>query len=129
VPVPPTDEQYAKNQIQELLKAYSAAYEAMEPATVQRLYPKVNLDALKIQLNRSKYRSVEWKFADQITYLALDAVGGTAKVQGDMTQIYEHTINTEKPVKYEMIATLTLVRPGPRTPWHIELAQYRPKPK
>ena len=127
MPVPPTPEEYAKGQIQELLKAYCAAYEAMNPEAVQRLYPKVNMAALKIQLNRSKYRSVQCKVGDKVEYLALDAPGGKARIQAEVKRVFEHTIFTEKPQKDEMVATLNLVRPGDRTPWQIELAEIRPK--
>jgi hypothetical protein len=123
---PPTDEEFAKGKIQETLKAYCDAEEALDPAAIQRLYPKVNMEALKVQLNASKYRSVQCKFGDPV-FVSLDAPGGKAKVQAPLKRIYEHTILTEKPQTDELIATITLVRPGPRSPWQIDAATYKPK--
>ena len=123
---PPTDEEFAKGKIQETLKAYCDAEEALDPSAIQRSYPKVNMEALKVQLNASKYRSVQCKFGDPV-FVSLDAAGGKAKVQAPLKRVYEHTILTEKPQTDELIATIMFVRPGPRSPWQIDAATYKPK--
>ena len=82
---------------------------------IQRLYPKVNMEALKVQLNASKYRSVQCKFGDPVFALVY-APGGKAKVQAPLKRVYEHTILTEKPQTDELIATITLVLAGPPKP-------------
>jgi hypothetical protein len=125
---PPTDEEFAKRMIQNVLKEYCAAHEALDPAAVQRLYPKVNMSALLIQLNRSKYKSVQCKFADP-EFLALDPAAGTAKVQAEVKRIYEHTAVKDAPQTDEQIAVMTLSRPSLRSPWFIDAVTYRAKPK
>ena len=71
------------------------------------------MEALKVQLNTSKYRSVQCKFGDPV-FVSLDAAGGKAKMQAPLKRVYEHTILTEKPQTDELMATITLVRPGPQ---------------
>jgi hypothetical protein len=124
---PPTDEQFAKRKIQELLQEWCSAYEAIDPAAVQRLHPKVDISALTIQLNKSKYSSVQCKFSEPV-FLSLDAAAGTAKIQTDIKRIYEHTIQ-QKPQTAEVIATMTLVRSSQRDQWKIDTATYKEKPK
>jgi predicted Ser/Thr protein kinase len=124
---PPTDEEFAKTKIQELVKDYCAAEEALDPAAVQKLYPKVNMNALIQQLNKSKYRSVQCKFGD-LVFVSLDAAAGKAKVQAPLKRVYEHTILTEKPQISELIANLTLARSGLRDQWQIAEATFAPAP-
>ena len=125
--MPISAEQFAKNQIQQLLKDYCDAYEQLDPVAVQKLFPSVNMDALRIQLNRSKYKSVTCKFGEP-TYQDLQAVDGKAALKVEVKRVYEHTIQ-EKPDTTELIATMKLVRSGPRNPWVIEKADYVAKPK
>jgi serine/threonine protein kinase len=126
-PPPPTDEQFAKRKIQELLQEWCSAYEAIDPAAVKRVYPKVDMSALTIQLNKSKYSSVQCKFNEPV-FVSLDAAGGTAKITTDVKRIYEHTIQ-QKPQTSEVTATITLVRSSLRDPWKIDTATYKEKPK
>jgi hypothetical protein len=127
VPVPQTDEQFAKDRIQELLTAYCAAFEAMDPVAVQKLFPKVNEQALKIQLNTSKYRSVQCKLENP-AFQGLDPQAGTARVRTELKQVFEHTILTEKPQKSELIATFDLLRgQDTRSPWLIKAIEFKPK--
>lgn len=128
MPVPISDEEFAKGAIKSVLKEYCDAYEALDPAAVQRVYPKVNTDALKIQLNTSKYKSVQCKFGDPV-FVSLDPVAGKATVQAEVKRVYEHTILTQKPQTDELTATMTLFRSALRSPWQIDTATYRPKPK
>jgi hypothetical protein len=123
---PPTPEEFAKGKIQDTLKSFCAAYEALDPAGVQRIYPTVNMRTLKEELNRSKYRSVQCKFGD-VVFGSIDAEGGKASVQAPVKRVYEHTSVMEKPQTDELDATITLVRPGPRTEWQIADAKYKPK--
>jgi hypothetical protein len=125
-PPPPTPEEFAKGKIQETLKSYCAAYEAMDPAAVQQIYPKVNMRILKEELNGSKYRSVRCTFGD-VVFTSIDPEGGKAAVQAPVKRVYEHTSVMEKPQIDELDATITLVRLGPRSQWQIEEARYRPK--
>ena len=126
--MPPTDEEFAKARIQDVLKAYCDAFEALDPAAVQRVFPKINMDALKIQLNKSKYKSVQCKFVDPV-FVSLDPSAGTATVQAELKRVYEHTILTEKPQTSDQNTVMTLLRSGPRNPWLIEKASYKEKPK
>ena len=111
-----------------MLKEYCAAHEALDPAGVQRLYPKVNMSALQIQLNKSKYRSVQCKFGEP-EFVSLDAAAGSARIQAEVKRIYEHTAAKDEPQTDEQIAAMTLSRPSLRSPWFIETVTYRPKPK
>ena len=111
-----------------MLKDYCAGFEALDPAAVQKVYPKVNMNALKVQLNTSKYRSARCTFGD-VVYQSLDAPGGKGKIQVPLKEIFEHTILTEKPITYELMGTITLFRPGPRERWQIEDAKFVAAPK
>ena len=126
VQAPQSDEDFAKGKIKELLKEYCDAYEAIDPAAVQKVYPRVNMDALGIQLNRSKYKSVQCQFKDPM-FVALDPVAGTAKVQAEVKRVYEHTILTQKPQTDELIAMMTLFRSTLRSPWLIDTVAYKRK--
>jgi hypothetical protein len=121
--LPPTPEEFAKGKIQETLKSYCAAYEAMNPAAVQQIYPKVNMRTLKDELNRSTFRSVRCTFGD-VVFTSIDPEAGKATVQATVKHVFEHTSLNEKPTPQELDATITLVRLGPRAPWQIELASY-----
>ena len=46
-----------------------------------------------------------------------------------LKQTFDHTILTEKPMVSELMATMTLSRSGPRTPWLIEDVKYTPMVK
>jgi hypothetical protein len=129
VPVPQTDEEFAKSRIQEMMKAYCDAHEALDPDAVQKIYPRVNMNALKQQLNTSKYRSVQCKFGEPLVYVSLDAPGGKAVIKVPLKQTFFHTILTEKPDVSELMATMMLNRSGPRTPWLIEDVKYAPMVK
>ena len=123
---PPTDEEYAKGKIQEMMKAYCDAHEALDPEAVQKIYPRVNMNGLKVQLNKSKYRSVQCKFGEPLVYVSLDAEAGKAVIKVPLKQTFFHTILTEKPDVSELMATMTLSRSGPRTPWLVEDVKYAP---
>jgi hypothetical protein len=125
---PVTDEQFAKSKIVELLKAWCAAYEAIDPGAVQVLFPSVNMKQLEIQLNKSKYNSVQCTIGEP-TYMALDAIKGTAKVRVETKRVFVHTFRAQKPETQELIATLQLRRADSRSPWLIAQAEYIPKPK
>jgi TIR domain/Divergent InlB B-repeat domain len=123
--VPLTDEESSKTKIQDTLKEYCAAQEALDPAAVQRVYPKVDMNALGIQLNKSKYKSLTCKFSDPI-FLTLDAAAGTATVQTELRRVFEQAavIATESS---ETTAVMTLSRPSPRSPWFIETVTFKKK--
>jgi hypothetical protein len=125
---PISDEQYAKDRIQELLKAYCDAYEALDPVAVQRLYPTADMEQLRNQLNRTMYKAVDCKFGE-LTYVSLDTVSGKANVKADVKRVFTHTALNEKPVSQELIADLVLVRRESRSPWLIDRAKYVAKPK
>jgi serine/threonine protein kinase len=129
-PVTPviTDEAFAKGKIQGVLKDFCDAFEAMDPDAVKRVYPKVDMNAMKMQLNKSKYTAVHCKFGDPV-YVSLDPAAGTAKVQAEMKTISDHTILTEKPQVSELIALMTLRRSELRSPWLIDTAKFSLKPK
>ena len=114
--------------IQEMLTALCAAEEALDPVAVQKVYPKVNMTALKIQLNTSKYRSVQCKFGE-VVFQSLDPAAGKGTVRAPLKRIYFHTILTEKPHVDELIATLTVVRSAQRDQWQIDDAKYMLAPK
>jgi hypothetical protein len=58
----------------------------------------------------------------------LDSSAGTAKVQVDFTQIFEHTAVKETQAA-ETTGVMTLVRPSARSAWVIDTVTYKPKPK
>ena len=122
-----TPEQFAKNQIQTLLKEFCVAHEELSPEGVQRTFPTVNMQALRNQLNKSQYKSVRCSVADPLKFDSLDAAGGKAKIEADLTRVYEHTV--DKPKTDEQIATMMLSRPSGRGTWQIDSATYKPKPK
>jgi hypothetical protein len=124
---PQSPEAFAKDRIQELLKEYCHAYEALDPAAVQRVFPTVDMAVLQIQLNPSKYKSVTCKFAEPV-FLALNAIAGTAKVQADVKRVFEHTA-VKKVDESELSAQMTLSRPGDRIRWQIDAVTYKTKPK
>ena len=125
---PPTDEEFAKGKILETLRDYCAAEEALDPVAVQQIFPRANMSALKQQLNKSKYRSVQCKFGDPV-FVSLDPAAGKAQVKAPLKLVYEHTILTEKPQIDELIATIMLVRSGLRTQWQFEDAKFALKKK
>jgi hypothetical protein len=128
IPAPPTAEEFAKMKIQEMLTAFCAAEEALDPVAVQKIYPKVNMTALNIQLNTSKYRSVQCKFGE-VVFQSLDPAAGKGTVRAPLKRTYFHTILTEKPQVNELIATLTVVRSAQRDQWQIDDAKYMLAPK
>jgi hypothetical protein len=79
-------------------------------------------------LNRSKYKSVQCKFAEPV-FVALDPSAGTAKVQAEVKRVFEHTAVKDKPELQELTATMTLSRSAPRSPWYIDSVMYKEKPK
>ena len=91
------------------------------------MFPKLDIAALRLQLNRSKYKSVQCKFADPV-FLALDPFAGAAKVQADLKRVYEHTVGSSEPPA-EQIVTMTVSRSDPRSRWSIDTATYKTKPK
>jgi hypothetical protein len=125
---PPTDEAYAKGKIQELLKAYCAAFEAIDPDAVQRVYPKVDMARLRIELNTSKYKSVQCKFSEPV-FVSLDPLAGTAKIRTEIKRVYEHTIPAGKSEPSELIFDMALLRSAPRSPWLIDSTTFKQKPK
>jgi hypothetical protein len=125
--VPISPEEFAKGKIQELLKEYCAAYEAIDPIAVQRVFPTVDMATLQLQLNSSKYNSVECKFAEPV-FVSLNAADGKAKVRADVKRVYAHTA-VKKVETAELIADLTLSRPSERSRWQIDAVSYKPKPK
>jgi serine/threonine protein kinase len=124
---PPTDDEFAKVRIQEVLKAYCSAFEALDPAAVQRVFPKAPMDALTAQLNAASYKSVQCKFGDPM-FVSLDATSGSAKVRAELKRVYEYT-STANPEVVEQIVDMTLSRSGSRSPWQIDTTTFRPKPK
>jgi Divergent InlB B-repeat domain len=125
---PISDEDFAKNAVKTALKELCAAYEALDPDAAAQVFPKVNMAALKIQLNKSRYKSVQCTFAEP-TFLALDPAAGTAKIKVDVKRVFEHTALSEKPEVFEYIATMALSRASQRGRWVFDTAEYRPKPK
>jgi hypothetical protein len=122
-----TDEAAAKRLIQGVLNEYCAAYAALDPQRVRQVFPTVDMPTLQIQLNASKYKSVTCKFGEP-TFVALNPGGGTAKVRADVTRVYEHTA-IKKVDESELIADMTLSRPGDRARWQIDAVSYKTKPK
>ena len=83
-------EEFAKRAIKDRLATYCKAYEALDPAAVQQVFPNADRASLRNQLNKSKYRSVRCKFADP-EFVDLDASAGTAKIQADLKLVFDHT--------------------------------------
>jgi hypothetical protein len=125
---PISDEDYAKNAVKDVLTEYCAAYHALDPDAVQRVYPKVNMAALKLQLNKSRYKSVECTVKEP-KYDSLDTANGKAKTQVEIKHVFEHTALGDKPEVKEYIATISFTRASQRGKWFIDAAEYRPKPQ
>ena len=123
---PPTPREFAKGQIQALLKDFCAAFEAIDGQAVQRVFPKTDMAVLRRQLNKSAYKSVQCLIADTV-FLSLNPSAGTAKVQADLKRVYVPTLGSERRV--EQIVSMTLYRPESRGRWYIDAATYQPKPK
>jgi serine/threonine protein kinase len=125
---PISDEDYAKNAVKDVLNQYCAAYQALDPDAVQRVYPKAPMAALKLQLNKSRYKSVQCTLKEP-KYDALDAAAGTAKTQVEIKHVFEHTALGDKPEVREYIATISFSRASQRGKWFIDAAEYRVKPQ
>jgi serine/threonine protein kinase len=126
ISIPPTREEFAKGKIRELLKEYCDAYEALDPDAVKRLFPEADMRSLRIQLNKSRYRSVQCKFADPV-FIALDASAGKATIRVDVKRVFEHTAGGSKPEIKETTAVMTLSRSRDRSVWVIDAATYKEK--
>jgi hypothetical protein len=129
VPVPISDDDYAKNAIKTVLNELCKAYEDLSPEGVQQVYPTVNMAALKQQLNKSQYKTASCKVVGEPTYNALDAAAGTAKIRVETKRIFEHAALDPKPDVYELLADMSLSRASQRGKWVIDKAEYRQKPK
>lgn len=128
VKAPTSDEEYAKGMILAVLKRYCAAYEALDPDAVRSVFPKVNVTALRQQLHKATYKSIECTIAEP-TYDALNTAAGTATLHVDIKRVFERTSVGERPEAFENVATISLARGSQRGQWFIESAEYRPKPK
>ena len=91
-------------------------------------YPKINMQALRLQLNRDRYKSVQCKFAEP-TFGSLDSAAGKATIRVEVKRVFEHTALDPKPEVSEQIAAMTLSRASQRGRWVVDTAEYRPKPK
>jgi len=120
-------EEYAKGRIKELLTNWCQAYADIDPDAVQQLYPLVDITALRMQLNKSKYVSVTCEVVGEPIFVSLDAVAGKAKVNVELKRVYQHTILTKKKETQEVIASVVLLRPGERSQWRIDSATYKAK--
>jgi hypothetical protein len=130
VKAPISDEDYAKNAVKDVLKQLCAAYEALDPDAAQQAFPKVNMAVLRLQLNKSQYKSVACTFTEPtLTFLALDPAAGTARIRVEVKRVFEHASLDQKPDVSEQIASMTFSRASQRGRWVIETAEYRPKPK
>ena len=113
-----------------MLKQLCAAYEALDPEAAQQAFPKVNMAVLRMQLNKSQYKSVACTFAEPtLTFLALDPAAGTARIRVEVKRVFEHASLDPKPDVSEQIASMTFSRASQRGRWVVETAEYRPKPK
>jgi hypothetical protein len=110
------------------LKDLCAAYEALDPNAVAQVFPKVNMEALRLQLNKTMYKSVQCTSAEP-TFLSLDPAAGTARIRVEVKRVFEHTALDPKPDVSEQIAAMTLSRASQRGRWVVDAAEYRPKPK
>ena len=125
VPPPQSPEEFAKGKIQDALKAYCAAHEALDPQAVQRVWRTANVDALRRQF--SAYKSVQCKFGDPVVFVSLDPLAGKATVKAELKLVYDPKVGAEQ--VDEKIADLTVSRPNPSSGWYIDKAAFKPKPK
>ena len=122
---PISEEQFAKDQILEVLDAFCAAYVALQPAAVKAVWPKARHQCASAQMKQ--YASAECKFVEP-KINPLDAAGGKAKVEAGLKRGYVFA-GTSKPEEHEQIATLMLYRSAPRDPWLIDTVAIKAKPK
>jgi hypothetical protein len=120
-------EDYVKRAVKNVLKELCGAYEAMDPDAAQQMFPTINMAALRMQLNKSQYKSVTCTFGEP-TFQAVDSVAGTAKIRVDVKRVFEHSALDPKPDVSEQVASMRFSRAGPRGRWVVESAEYRPKP-
>lgn len=121
---PETAESFDKRQIGEVLAKWCEAYIAIDPEAVRRVYPSADMTALRLQLNKRMYRSVQCTTGDP-KYASYDAAGGTAVLQADVTWKFEHTV--PKTEESKLIGTFRLAKAEARTVWHIQKVEYRRK--
>jgi serine/threonine protein kinase len=125
-PKPITAEEHAKKEIPGVVKEYCAALEALDPLRVLKVYPSVDVRALRDQFRQ--YKSLKCTIVGAPEFAELDADVGTARVEVGVKQILEMQ-SGGAPKVLETIAVTTLLRPELRSAWRIGKVVHKPKPK
>jgi hypothetical protein len=119
-PTPP--DVTAKEQIQDVLTQYCAAYDQLALESLRKIYPKAP-NILRDQFRQ--YKTMQCTFTGPPEYKELDAIHGTARLQVGVKQAYDLRVGGEK--TSDLTAIMILTRPEPRGPWLIEDAQIKAK--
>jgi hypothetical protein len=122
---PISREDHAKNEIQGLLKEYCAAFGAMDPLRIRKIFPSTDVSVLREQYRQ--YKSVKCATTPP-EFVQLDADTGSAQVKVELKQTLEMK-SGGAPKIYETIASLKLLRPELRSSWFIGTMRHETKPK
>ena len=123
---PISREEHSKNEIQGIIKEYCAALEAMDPSRIRKIFPSTNESTLRDRYRQ--YKSAKCALTTPPEFVLLDADAGTAQVKVGVKQTQEMKSGGAPKIS-ETIASVTLLRPGLRTPWHIGNVLHEAKPK
>jgi hypothetical protein len=118
-------ENHAKNEIQGLLKEYCAAFGAMDPLRIRKIFPSTDVSVLREQYRQ--YKSMKCATTPP-EFVQLDADTGSAQVKVELKQTLEMK-SGGAPKIYETIASFKLLRPERRSSWFIGTMNHETKPK
>ncbi|MGH9372312.1 MAG: InlB B-repeat-containing protein, partial [Vicinamibacterales bacterium] len=122
---PITAEAHAQREIEQLVKQYCAEYETLQPERIQKLYPQVDVRALRNQFK--EYKSLKCSVsAPKFDRLDASPAGG-AQVKVEMKQVIQME-SGGAPKAHETIATIVISRMDLRRPWLIDRVLFEQKP-
>jgi len=115
---PPTLEAFAKDRIKELIGRWCKGYAALDPAAVQREYPRADVTMLARDFDQ--YVSISMRCpVDDKEIVVLDAAGGQATVRMVLKQVVMWKHQAKEKTR-EQPVTLTLARSKERSQWFID---------
>jgi serine/threonine protein kinase len=122
-PPPITPEEFAKNEIQRVLKEYCLAYSDMDIVAIRRVYPTA---AASFKDQFRQFKSVECTLTGPPEFQRLDPAAGTASLDVGVKMVFDNKIGGSQPPQ-NTVARVTLSRPEPRGSWHIDSLLHKPK--
>jgi hypothetical protein len=122
-----TEEEHAKREIKELVNRYCGALSTMKPEAIQKVFPLVQVAALKEQFRQ--YKSLKCTITSEPEYDRIDVKGaGGAQLKVGMKQAMVINVGGQ-PANAETIVTMVVSRRDANEPWHIDRVTHEPKPK